>query len=128
MATINELDAAILHFLSLQKRYTTQHNGRQCLLTKTALEALQDARRSAEGCTFSQVDFDSETFKCSKCGCVWEYEVGNPFDNNNNFCPECGLPITEVTFVEYDDEGNRVEVTRTKEEYEALRGEKEERA
>ena len=34
---------AIKHFTSLQKRYTTQHNGKQCEFVQTALEALKEA-------------------------------------------------------------------------------------
>lgn len=35
------LEEAIKHFESLQKRYTTQHNGKQCEYVKTALEAMR---------------------------------------------------------------------------------------
>lgn len=35
------LKESIKHFESLQKRYTTQHNGKQCEYVKTALEAMR---------------------------------------------------------------------------------------
>ena len=35
-------EKAIKHFESLQKRYTTLHNGTQCALVETALEALRE--------------------------------------------------------------------------------------
>ena len=35
------LKEAIKHFESLQKRYTTQHNGKQCEYVKIALEAMR---------------------------------------------------------------------------------------
>ena len=38
---MNEIERAIKHFTSLQKRYTTQHNGEQCALVKTAISALR---------------------------------------------------------------------------------------
>ena len=116
MATINELDAAIKEIKESGLGGNQVHEETM----RTALEALQDARRRADGCTFVQYDDnDGRTYTCSKCDCMWSFEAGNPFDNNNNFCPECGLPITAVTFIEYDDDGETIEVTRTKEEYES---------
>ena len=38
---MTEVEKAIKHFESLQKRYTTQHNGKQCKLVETALDALR---------------------------------------------------------------------------------------
>jgi len=40
----SKVEEAIKHFESLQKRYTTQHNGKQCELVKTALEALYEKK------------------------------------------------------------------------------------
>jgi len=37
----DNLTDAIKHFKSLQKRYTTQNNERQCDFVKTAIEALE---------------------------------------------------------------------------------------
>ena len=39
---MNEIYKAIEHFEHLQKRYTTQHNGKHCELVKTALAALRE--------------------------------------------------------------------------------------
>ena len=39
---MTEIEKAIKHFESLQKRYTTLHNGTQCALVETALEALRE--------------------------------------------------------------------------------------
>ena len=39
---MNEIERAIKHFASLQKRYTTQHNGEQCALVETAIAALRE--------------------------------------------------------------------------------------
>ena len=42
------LKESIKHFESLQKRYTTQHNGKQCEYVKTALAAMRkrDAQKT----------------------------------------------------------------------------------
>lgn len=37
---MNDLNKTIKHFESLQKRYTTQHNGKMCERVADALEAL----------------------------------------------------------------------------------------
>lgn len=37
---MNDLNKTIKHFESLQKRYTTQHNGQMCERVADALEAL----------------------------------------------------------------------------------------
>lgn len=39
----NDIEKAIKHYKSLQKRYTTLHDGKNCEITKTAIEALQMA-------------------------------------------------------------------------------------
>ena len=38
---MNEINKTIKHFESLQKRYTTQHNGKMCERVADALEALE---------------------------------------------------------------------------------------
>lgn len=40
-------DEAIAHYEGLQKRYTTQHNGKHCRLVATALSALREAAERA---------------------------------------------------------------------------------
>ena len=42
--TVSELDSAIKHFISLQQRYTSQHNGHMCELVGTALTAMKMQR------------------------------------------------------------------------------------
>ena len=49
---MNELYKAIEHFEHLQKRYTTQHNGKHCELVKTALAALREQAKRSKGCSF----------------------------------------------------------------------------
>lgn len=38
---MNDINKTIKHFQSLQKRYTTQHNGQMCERVADALEALE---------------------------------------------------------------------------------------
>ena len=42
---MNEIEKAIKHFEGLQKRYTTQHNGKHCEFVKTALAALYEKQK-----------------------------------------------------------------------------------
>lgn len=49
---MNEIYKAIEHFEHLQKRYTTQHNGKHCELVKTALAALREQAERNKGCGF----------------------------------------------------------------------------
>lgn len=47
----------IKHFKSLQKRYKTQHNGKQCEFVKIALSALHEQAEREKGCEYCK---DSE--------------------------------------------------------------------
>lgn len=40
-------------------------------------------------------DYDELTWTCSKCGEVWTLIDGTPDDNNMDFCPSCGAPMTD---------------------------------
>ena len=42
---MNDINKTIKHFESLQKRYTTQHNGKMCERVADALEALERFKR-----------------------------------------------------------------------------------
>lgn len=46
--TLEAIKAAIKHFESLQRRYTTTHNGKQCELVKTALASLRECEERRE--------------------------------------------------------------------------------
>lgn len=79
---MNEIYKAIEHFEHLQKRYTTQHNGKHCELVKTALAALREQVERENGCVWcksnSQVTHNGEhfCFFCSYCGKRLEVEHG----------------------------------------------------
>lgn len=78
--SMNEIYKAIEHFERLQKRYTTQHNGKHCELVKTALAALREKAERENGCVLcksdSQVTHNGEhfCFFCSYCGKRLEVE------------------------------------------------------
>lgn len=50
---MNEIEKAIKHFEGLQKRYTTQHNGKHCEFVKTALAALYEKQKRDIGGKFT---------------------------------------------------------------------------
>lgn len=56
---MSEIERAIQHFESLQKRYTTQHNGKHCELVGAALQAL---RAQAE-----RENMSNPFLKCKDC-------------------------------------------------------------
>ena len=66
---MNDINKTIKHFESLQKRYTTQHNGQMCERVGDALEALYHLKK--------QEDFFKDFYiKNSSCA----YEVTIPLD------------------------------------------------
>jgi len=77
---MNEIYKAIEHFEHLQKRYTTQHNGKHCELVKTAIAALREQAERSKGCVWcnenNKVFHDGQHFHffCSYCGKRLEVE------------------------------------------------------
>lgn len=45
---MNDINKTIKHFESLQKRYTTQHNGKMCERVADALEALYRVKKQED--------------------------------------------------------------------------------
>lgn len=73
---MNEIYKAIEHFERLQKRYTTQHNGKHCELVKTALAALHEKAERSRGCVSCDGGFGDNTVEFEKLGYT--------------MCPHCG--------------------------------------
>lgn len=75
------LKESIKHFESLQKRYTTQHNGKQCEYVKTALTAMRKQipakvvnRNGDYGeCYICRHSFCGQLEYCPKCGQVLDW-------------------------------------------------------
>ncbi len=73
---MSDFQEAIKHFKSLQKRYTTQHNGRQCEFVKTALSALEEKEKREQGCEGCEVYSALQRYhraqeQCPDCkGCI----------------------------------------------------------
>jgi hypothetical protein len=75
---MNEIERAIKHFEGLQKRYTTQHNGKHCDLVATALEALREQAERNKGCFWCSGDVLLDNVKI------------NGVAVNISCCPMCG--------------------------------------
>jgi len=52
MIDLTAIAAAEKHFESLQRRYTTTHNGKHCELVHTALACLRECAERREGCEY----------------------------------------------------------------------------
>jgi DNA-directed RNA polymerase subunit RPC12/RpoP len=73
---MNEIYKAIEHFERLQKRYTTQHNGKHCEFVKTALAALHEKAERSRGCVSCDGGFGDNAVEFEKLGYT--------------MCPHCG--------------------------------------
>lgn len=63
---MNNINETIKHFESLQKRYTTQHNGQMCERVADALESLYSFK--SQKCEHSWVYIGLDEYRCTKCG------------------------------------------------------------
>lgn len=69
---------------------------RKCHLSVETAEALYNAgyRKQSEGEWIEKDDgFGGVYYDCTACGCSWTTIDGTPFENNMNFCPECGAKM-----------------------------------
>ena len=78
---MNEIERAIKHFVSLQKRYTTQHNGEQCALVEIDVSALREKAERSKGCEYCDDNF-----------MFWQTKISGGLPNVR-FCPVCGRPL-----------------------------------
>ena len=63
---MNNINETIKHFESLQKRYTTQHNGKMCERVADALEALYKFKN--QKCNHDWQYIGLNEYRCTKCG------------------------------------------------------------
>ena len=105
-SNLSQEEAAIKHFESLQKRYTTTHNGKHCELVRTALVALREKKDRIAGCYFCNKEHG---YYSSTNGIVyrddeivmvletseWNHYYDGPelLDTEVNFCPMCGKKV-----------------------------------
>ena len=80
------LKESIKHFESLQKRYTTQHDGKQCEYVKTALAAMR--KRDAQKTKKIPYMIGAEN-RCPSCN----HFVGWEYGKHAKFCEECGQAL-----------------------------------
>jgi len=38
----------------------------------------------------------NDFWECSHCNLAWVFEYDGPKENNVNYCPRCGAPITAI--------------------------------
>ena len=75
----------IKHFKSLQKRYTTEHNGKMCEKVQLALEALEKQIPKKPNGKFNVPNYVLAYGICPSCG------LG--VNSDMKFCSECGQAI-----------------------------------
>ncbi|MCQ2744568.1 MAG: hypothetical protein MJ230_07240 [bacterium] len=79
---------AIKHFRSLQKRYTTEHNGKMCEKVALALEAMEkQVPKKPIIFITDRYDDPTEAYKCSVCQSEELLCKGDPY------CSECGNAV-----------------------------------
>lgn len=55
-------------------------------------------------CFYKKMDSEGNRWSCSDCGDEWEFNDGDPFDNDMNYCPNCGLKIEALVLWPIDGE------------------------
>lgn len=99
---MTDVERAIKHFESLQRRYTTQHNSVQCELVKTALVALREKAERMSGCEYcadrEDLAFGHDSMK--RVGSIYidgNLLVADLYSESMAvavcFCPMCGKPL-----------------------------------
>ena len=82
---MNEIERAIKHFEGLQKRYTTQHNGKHCDLVATALDALRERAEMEKSEQWCKKETNGGLLAiCPKCNYPVSWWYKTPF------CANCG--------------------------------------
>ena len=79
--------AATKHHESLQRRYTTTHNGKQCEFVKTALACMRECAERREGCEYCTSRFDIVSHHTNEAG----LQAGTK--KRAVYCPMCGRKL-----------------------------------
>ena len=87
----NDIREALKHFKSLQKRYTTQHNGKHCKYVETVIHTLEkQLLKPPEHKVHEKYKALGKNYYCS-CGVMFvDFER-----NGTNFCGNCGQALKE---------------------------------
>lgn len=96
---MKNLTETIKHFESLQKRYTTEHNGKMCDRVQDALDALSYYKKTSAEWVPASVKikmpcleglkpdcFVMAGYKCTHCG--------HEALSISNYCPDCGFSMS----------------------------------
>ena len=75
------------HFESLQRRYTTTHNGKHCELVEAAIACLRECAERREGCEYCTSRFNIVSHHTNEAG----LQAGTK--KRADFCPMCGRKL-----------------------------------
>lgn len=92
------LKESIKHFESLQKRYTTQHNGKQCEYVKTALAAMRKQDK-LKVVPFKRTahDFCNGVCEHSHYPCEHLKIYNKEYQYTDYKCPSCNKRVSDGT-------------------------------
>lgn len=92
------LKEAIKHFESLQKRYTTQHNGKHCEYVKTALETMRK-KEKLKPVPFKRTAHDFCNGYCETTGkhCEFLKQYNHEYKYTDYKCSSCNKRIQDGT-------------------------------
>ena len=90
------LKESIKHFKSLQKRYTTQHNGKQCEYVKTALLAMEKQEK-LKPVPFKRTAHDFCNGRCEETGrfCEFLQQYNHEYQYVDYKCPVCNKRVSD---------------------------------
>jgi len=54
------------------------------------------SRKAMSNTTYTLTEEELNIWRCSRCGLMWNLEVGGPAENEMNYCPKCGRKIACV--------------------------------
>ena len=82
-----EADAVALHIATFDPR-----------MVLALLDEIERLRREREEIVDGETRFvlyhpDFDWWECQACRFLWEFENGNPYEDNMRFCPRCGRRI-----------------------------------
>lgn len=88
-------EEALNHFKSLQKRYTTQHNGVMCEKVKVAIEAIEKQIPNKPKLLENELLLVAGwQYGCPNCGCACgENKYHEEVTDAEYYCTQCGQAL-----------------------------------